>query len=262
MHISELWIYPIKSLGGISLSESKALSNGLQYDREWMLVDDEGVFLTQREYANLARIKVAITEDESVHCSFDKYDIIFKKNQYLDEISPGAIWKSKVKIQEVDTQVSEWFSDMLTQNVRLVRMAKDTDRKRYAHKINENFTTLFADGYPYLMLSQSAVTLLNEKLKTPVKADRFRANIIIDDCTAHAEDEFTKFSIGDVEFTNAKPCVRCILINTDQQSGARGREPLATLATYRNKSNKILFGVNLLAQNEGMIRVGDGLDLS
>lgn len=258
MYVAEIWIYPIKSLKGISLTKSQASLDGLKYDRQWMLVDEDGKFVSQRTFPKMSQIKVQIEDGGYIECHADQFGSIrFHESEYLPEVYSGSIWKSDVKIQEVNLDVSNWFSKVLEQNVRLVKMGENTKRKRYSHKLNENFTTIFADGYPFLFLSKASVDFLNNKLTEPVLADRFRANIILDDCEAHAEDNLSDFKIGTVSFRNAKPCVRCTLINTDQETAERGKEPLATLSTYRNQQkNKVIFGMNVLAQTEGEIKVG------
>lgn len=256
MKVASLHIYPIKSLGGISLRQSHATYNGLQYDRQWMLVDEEGAFVTQRKHPKMALFDVSIKEDR-IHCTYNDNDISFEVNETLTDVNAGSIWQSKVKLQEVNQAVSQWFSDALSINVRLVKMASGFERKRYSHKLASPFTTLFADGYPYLILSRASLQGLNGKLENPVNIDRFRANIVIDSCGVHEEDQLPAVKIGEAKFAIAKPCARCILINTNQQTAERLKEPLATLSTYRKVGSKVNFGVNALVTKEGVICVGD-----
>ncbi len=115
----------------------------------------------------------------------------------------------------------------------------------------------FADGFPFLLISQASVDELNRRLADPVPADRFRANIVVDGCEAHAEDGWSGLTIGGIEFRVAKPCARCVVVTTDQDDGTRSAEPLRTLATYRTENNKVLFGQNLLHRGAGALSVGD-----
>lgn len=264
MKVAEIWTYPIKSLKGISMTQSMALSNGLAYDRQWMLVDEDGKFVSQRTFPLMAKIAVNISDDGFIVCSTDDGRKIQYHTSAGDSmpVFGGTVWSSTVQLQEVDPKVSAWFSDVLQMPLRLVKMATGKDRKRYSRNLKQPFTTLFADGYPFLILSKESVTHLNTKLSNPVQADRFRANIVVEDCEPHAEDALTDFKIGSVAFRNAKPCVRCILINTNQQTADRGKEPLHTLSEYRKlQKNGVIFGMNVLAISEGMIQVGDDVSL-
>ena len=115
----------------------------------------------------------------------------------------------------------------------------------------------FADGYPCLLIGQSSLDGLNEKLADPIRMDRFRPNFVFTGGEPHIEDSFKTFHIGQVLFSAVKPCARCVLITIDQQTGEKGQEPLRTLASYRTVGKKIMFGQNLLHQQLGIIRVGD-----
>ncbi|HEY6142894.1 MAG TPA: MOSC domain-containing protein, partial [Flavobacterium sp.] len=116
-----------------------------------------------------------------------------------------------------------------------------------------------ADGYPYLLIGSESLDHLNEKLKEKITIQRFRPNIVISSVVAHEEDAFDTFQIGNVKFQNAKPCGRCIMVNTNPKTGIVLKEPLKTLSTYRNIDNLVFFGTNILCLNEGIIAVGDTL---
>jgi uncharacterized protein YcbX len=115
----------------------------------------------------------------------------------------------------------------------------------------------FADGFPFLLVSQDSVNELNRRLTDEIPADRFRANIVIEGCSPHAEDGWSSIRIGSVNFRVAKPCARCVVVTTDQLDGGRSAEPLRTLAGYRRVDGKILFGQNLIHLGGGTLRVGD-----
>ncbi|WP_431292514.1 MOSC domain-containing protein [Pedobacter sp. P26] len=129
---------------------------------------------------------------------------------------------------------------------------------RYA---SNNEVVSFADGYPCLLIGQSSLDGLNEKLQSSIKMDRFRPNFVFTGGTPHIEDRFNTFYIGETLFSAVKPCSRCVLITIDQQTGEKGQEPLRTLAGYRTINKKILFGQNLLHQSSGIISVGDELKI-
>ncbi|WP_344848844.1 MOSC domain-containing protein [Pedobacter jeongneungensis] len=259
--LSELHIYPIKSLGGISLEKARLEEKGLQYDRRWMLVDEEGTFITQRKYFELALLAVSISDNRLIisHKIQTNQSISFDLEEDNGTQIPVVIWNDTTAGVEVNTEVSNWFSDFLKFKVKLVKMPVAEKRMvdpRYA--LNDEVVS-FADGYPCLLIGQSSLNGLNEKLQKPIRMDRFRPNFVFTGGTPHIEDQFDTFSIGGTLFSAVKPCARCVLITIDQQTGEKGQEPLRTLASYRTINKKILFGQNLLHQHSGIISIGDEL---
>lgn len=260
-YLSEINIYPIKSLGGISLKEAKIEEKGLQYDRRWMLVDEEGTFISQRKHFELALLQVCITENILTvsHKKNSNQTISFSLDEEMDESISVTVWDDNLSGLEVNTKVSDWFSEFLKMKVRLVKMPLADKRlvdQRYA--LN-NEVVSFADGYPCLIIGQSSLDGLNEKLGEPIRMDRFRPNFVFTGGTPHIEDNFVTFYLGDTLFSAVKPCARCVLITVDQQTGAKGQEPLRTLAGYRTVGKKILFGQNLIHSGSAIIRIGEEL---
>lgn len=259
--LSGLFIYPIKSLGGISLNQARLEEKGLQFDRRWMLVDEEGTFITQRKYFDLAMLTVNIVDGRLViwHKTQPDQNISFLLDEDNGKSFPVVIWNDTATAVEVNETVSEWFSDFLKFKVRLVKMPVAEKRMVDPRYASNDEVVSFADGYPCLLIGQSALDGLNEKLENPVKMDRFRPNFVFTGGIPHIEDGFKTFYIGETLFSAVKPCARCVLITIDQQTGEKGQEPLRTLAGYRTAGKKILFGQNLLHQHLGTICVGDEL---
>lgn len=260
-YLSEINIYPIKSLGGISLNEAEIEDKGLQHDRRWMLIDEEGTFITQRKHFELALLQVDIAENIMTvsHKKNLNHAISFSIDEETGESISVTVWDDRSTGFEVNTKVSNWFSEFLKMKVRLVKMASADRRlvdQRYA---SNNETVSFADGYPCLLIGQSSLNGLNEKLSMPIRMDRFRPNFVFTGGIPHVEDNFSTFFLGDVLFSAVKPCARCVLITIDQQNGLKGQEPLRTLAGYRTAGKKILFGQNLIHKGSGIIRLGDEL---
>lgn len=255
--ITGLYIYPIKSLGGISVSSSICELEGLQYDRRWMLVDQNGQFLTQRENAELALFSCAL-EEKKLIVKYKTKTITIPFG-HTNEIKNVKVWSSNLKANEVSHEASQWFSALLKQETYLVKMTDIS--KRHKILLTKPFSTYvsFADGYPYLILSEGSMKTLNEKLSTPLPADRFRANILVDSSQAHIEDSWRNFQLGTAELKVIKPCARCVVTTIDQKTGQKGKEPLKTLASYRQKDNKIYFGANAIMIKSGIINVGDQL---
>lgn len=255
--IKELWIYPIKSLGGIQVMSANAMVEGFQYDRRWMLVDTDGKFITQREHHILATYTCEMDED-SIIVKNRNASITIPLDQQQDNIVSVKVWSSELDTHEVDSKISNWFSEQLSQDVRLVRMTDISHREKVIKK--EPYTTQvsLADGYPYLIVGEQSMRTLNEKLDDPVSHIRFRANIIISSEVAHEEDALDSIKVGQAELKVIKPCARCVVITIDKE-GQAGKEPTKTLASYRKDGNKINFGANTICIEEGMIRVGDSL---
>jgi len=259
LYLSELHIYPIKSLGGISLQQSEITETGLKYDRKWMLIDDEGTFVTQRKHFELAMLQVKI-DAETLSVSHKKdpaISISFSLEENTGITIPVRIWDDESTGLEVSKEVNRWFSDFMQMPVRLVQMPAEARRLVDPRYAEENEIVSFADGYPCLLISQASLNGLNDKLKDPVRMDRFRPNFVFTGGEAHIEDTFGSFYLGDVLFSAVKPCARCVLTTIDQQTGEKGHEPLKTLAGYRTINKKVMFGQNLIHQGNGTIRIGD-----
>lgn len=263
MHLSEINIYPIKSLGGIALAESVVERRGLQYDRRWMLVDGLNRFITQREFPLMASISVAVTADA----------LIAKHggSAITMPLRPGSrkafvqIWDSQVEALEYGDDVNRWFTEAIGTKCRLIAMpesAKRTVDSKYALRRDED-TVSFADGYPYLLTNEASLANLNSRLETPVPMNRFRPNLVVSGAEPYAEDSWSMIRIGGTTFHLVKPCVRCVITTIDQTRGeSSGKEPLRTLAAYRSVGGKVMFGQNLIAENPGnVIRIGDVVDI-
>lgn len=260
--VSEIWIYPIKSLGGIRLSEVAVEERGLQYDRRWMLVDESGKFVTQRNHGRLTFFEVSLRAH-----GLEISDRLDKAGQGLRvPFVPATtvevevtVWDSRVTARMVSAEANGWFSEKLGFPVRLVHMGERSHRKvdeRYASNGEE---VSFADGYPILLISQASLDNLNERLAVPVKMHRFRPNLVISGTAPFEEDSWREIRAGTAEMRIVKPCSRCVMVTIDPDTGEKSPEPLKTLVTFRQEGNEVLFGQNVLVRTEGGIRVGDQL---
>jgi uncharacterized protein len=262
--LTEIHIYPVKSLGGISLEVAKVEARGLALDRQWLLINSENMFLTQREIPPMALIKVRLEEDSLVFFHQDYPNESFKMSiqEHGKEDIRVGIWNDDCWANIVSAEANEWFSDALGMDCRLVKMADHEQRLVDTHYASNQEVVSFADGYPYLIIGQSSLDDLNSRLPNAVAMKRFRPNFVFAGGIPYEEDSWKKFSIGKVDFFGVKPCGRCILTTVNPDKGEiDSKEPLRTLTTYRNKNNKILFGQNLLPSNFGEIRVGDTIQV-
>ncbi|MEO6316313.1 MAG: MOSC N-terminal beta barrel domain-containing protein [Chitinophagaceae bacterium] len=261
--VSHLYIYPVKSLGGISVSAGNVTSRGLEYDRRMMLTDHNNQFITQRELPQLALLQPAFVDGGiTVRLKKNPADTLFIpfKPDTTENVAV-KVWDDPCTATVYGSCINEWFSRVLGLQCRLVMMPDDSKRyvdKRYAHN---NEITSFADDYPLLLIGQASLDDLNARLAEPIPMDRFRPNIVFTGGGPFIEDEMKKFTINTIEFAVVKPCRRCVITTIDQEEGSKSNEPLKTLATYRMKNNKVLFGQNLLHNGHGTIRVGDRIDV-
>lgn len=264
MHLSEINIFPIKSLKGISLEKALVEDRGLQFDRRWMLIDEKNQFLTQREFPQLATIQVKIY-DKSLIVSAKDNTLKVPFGATVDKTASAKVWSSSVKSKVYNDEINQWFSDILELNCKLVVMPEEAQRKVEPFYAVRKYvdTVSFADAYPFLLIGESSLNDLNERLEKSVPMNRFRPNLVISDSDAFAEDTWNKIKIGETVFHVVKPCARCVMTTVEQSTGERsGKEPLKTLAKYRTKNSKVLFGQNLIAEKPGkFIQVGDKVEI-
>jgi uncharacterized protein YcbX len=258
--ISELLIYPVKSLGGISVKSAVLTDRGFEYDRRFMLIDSHNRFVTQREFPELAFFKTAILGNQlSITDKRDGSSVAVNLIVVEGEQIGVQIWDDCCQAILLDSTVADWFSARLSQPVRLVYMPDDSQRPVDPAYAAKGELTSFSDGYPVLIIGAESLKNLNARLENPIPMDRFRPNIVFSGGYPHIEDTFMTFKAGDVQLQAVKPCARCVMTTTDQETGQRTAEPLKTLSKYRSQHNKIYFGQNLLASKTGEVRLGDHL---
>jgi uncharacterized protein YcbX len=267
MRLSEINVYPIKSLGGISLKNAVIENRGLQYDRRWMLINEKNKFLTQREFPKMATISVQISE-KGLQVSSDGQTLLIPFGVDTNETASVKIWSSRCRANVYGNQTNEWFQDVLQTDCRLVRMHDESRRKvNYFYAVHKDDAVSFADAYPFLIIGENSLADLNSRLEKPVSMNRFRPNFVVSGAEPFAEDNWKKIKIGKCEFHVVKPCARCVITTIDQEKGIKqGVEPLKTLASFRiptrSVKRKILFGQNLIAENTGeTLNVGDKIEV-
>ncbi|MDX1909267.1 MAG: MOSC domain-containing protein [Bacteroidia bacterium] len=263
MYLREIWVYPVKSLGGISLSHAAVTLRGLQHDRRWLITDPDGMFMTQRRTPRMTLLQPEILPDRLL-ISHRHHDIPPLEVPFVPEDNTPVevkIWNDTVTASRVGAWADAWLTEQLQTPCQLVYMSDECLRPvdpRYA--IGADHVS-FADGYPFLILGQAALDQLNARMDAPVPINRFRPNFVFSGGEPHAEDTWREFRIGGHPFVGVKPCVRCEVPAIDQETGVSGKEPLRTLATYRNIDHKIFFGMNLLTPMPGTVAVGDKIEI-
>ncbi len=266
LRLSQINIFPVKSLDGYTVEFATIEQRGLRYDRRWMLTDPHGMFLTLRNTPRMALLK-AVIEAENL--------VVFEKNRpenrrQIPVEAKGIartvqIWDDTCIGEQLDDALDAWLSEQLGKPCHLIKMP-DTTRRKTDDRYNPTGEDMvsFADGYPMLTLGENALADLNQRLATPVSMRRFRANFIFSGGEAFEEDTWAYFKIGDVAFKGVKRCARCVLITRDPDTGERSKEPLQTLETYRKVNHKTYVGMNTVWDNSvwlkkmfPIVKVGD-----
>ncbi len=259
--LAKIMIYPIKSLRGIDVTQAVVESRGLQHDRRWMVVDAEGAFVTQRKHPHMALVDVGFEPEgaKTMTLSAPGQESItfpcFPEAQAPEH--QVQIWRSECRALDMGEEPARWLSEWMKQPCRLVYMPSSTRRD-----INPLYATgegivSFADGYPCLVISQASLDDLNQRLEQAISMKRFRPTFVVEGAEPFAEDEWCDVQIGHVLMKGVKGCDRCHMITIDPATGQKGKEPSATLSTYRKRDGKIWFGQNLIPLHCGTVSVGD-----
>ena len=258
--VSALYVYPIKSARGVRVAEAEVEGRGLEGDRRWMLVDANGRFLSQRTHPRLARVDVRLTPEGLEVEAPGQGRLSIATPRTSGRTVRVQIWEDALDVRAAAPEAHAWFSEWLGMGVRLVYQPPDVRRAVDARYGAAGDHVSLADGYPLLLTTEASLADLNARLAVPVPMDRFRPNVVVAGTDAFAEDGWQAVQIGPVRFRVAKPCKRCVVITVDQTTGARqSKEPLRTLAYYRQRDGGVYFGQNLIPDGRGELREGDGV---
>ena len=263
LEVVALHVYPVKSMGGVSVPSFRMTDRGPEHDRRFMLVDETGRFLSQREHPSMALFKTSIAgaQLEVRHASDPDRRVMLALRPESGEERRVQVWDDECVAWRVSEQADGWFSGILGRECMLVYMPDHSLRPVDPDYALDSEVTSFSDGYPVLIIGESSLADLNGRLSVPVGMDRFRPNIVFRGGEPFSEDGFRRIRIGGLEFFGVKPCARCVVTTIDQSTAVAGKEPLATLSTYRSRGNKVNFGMNLLHRGQGVVRVGDTIRL-
>jgi uncharacterized protein len=270
--VARLFVYPVKSCAGVELREALLTETGLDLDRAWMVVDESGEFVSQRELPRMALIRPQLKLSEVVlrapgmlalHLAIDT----------VEEAVRVRVWDDEVPAYDMGAVAAQWFSDFLGRKLRLVRF--DPDFRRLSNKDwtqGAEALNQFSDGYPLLLASTGSLELLNQKLsgqgKAAVGIERFRPNIVLEGLDAHDEDRLEVLRIeaddGEVRLRPVKPCSRCPIPNIDPATAQSDPVVTDTLQGYRRNDRlggAVTFGMNAIVV-EGIdrtLRVGQAV---
>ncbi len=269
MKVSQLYYYPVKSCSGISLRSANIGRMGIRFDRQWMVVDENGMFVAQRGdgphgigIKAMCLIETSI-QGESLCLTAPKMPMIEMPVSGMENESGNTkavnvrIWKNDCVAVDQGNEAAEWFTEFLSRErrgkYRLVRMADNGVRKAK----HGGGDLAFADGNAFLIISQSSLDDLNARMPEPLPMNRFRPNIVITGSLSYDEDRMVRIRIGGIEFMGAKLCVRCPITTINQFNAERGKEPLTTLSKYRRTEKGVVFGKYFNHSGNGTISLGD-----
>ncbi|HUJ39157.1 MAG TPA: MOSC N-terminal beta barrel domain-containing protein [Candidatus Acidoferrales bacterium] len=258
MHISELYIYPLKSARGIPLREMPLADRGPAGDRRWMLIDERGVMLSQRDLPRMALIAV---KNGAGHLSCSAPGMSPLRVPIPAAASASRItarvWDDDVDVQLAADSAHSWFSQFLGASCRLVHQPDDAFRQANRIYAAKGVGVSLADGFPLLLINQASLDDLNRRLERPVEMRRFRPNLVVVGAEPFAEDTWRTIRAGDLDLHLVKPCARCSIPAVDPDTGEMGKEPTRTLATFRRRNSDVFFGSNVVAPSSGTLRIGD-----
>jgi uncharacterized protein YcbX len=256
-YLSQLFVYPVKSCAGIRVEQWPVVETGLLYDRKWMLIDANQQFLSQRTLPKMALIQPTLTAESVILSAPGMSNIQFPLNSENGETIASQVWHDTCRARVVSAEVDAWVSEFLQTPCRLVYQPLEAIRavdSQYAHASDQ---VSFADGFPFLILSESSLNALNQKANLDLTMARFRPNLVIADCEAYAEDSWRGIRIGEIDFRLPKPCSRCAVPGIDPHTAQSSKAPLQALNQFRRWQGKIYFGQNALHDQLGTLQVGD-----
>ncbi|WP_395740627.1 MOSC domain-containing protein [Prosthecobacter sp.] len=271
MRIHSLHLYPVKSLRGCDVTSVEVDALGFAGDRRFLVVDEQGCFLTQRTIPAMATVSTALTEKSLTLSAEGRGSVsVSRAGDPHAMLLPVSVWSaSGLLAEDCGDEIADWLTQVLAVRCRLVRIGGRFRRPVTKAAAHAGDLVSFADAAPLLIVSISSLEELNRRIianhREPVPMDRFRPNLVIEGShTPFAEEEWAALSIGGVRLRTAGPSERCIMTTTDQHSGRRGVEPLRTLATFRRVADgsAVCFGVNFIQESKsGRLNVGDAVEL-
>jgi len=267
--VSNLVVYPVKSMAGVELSQAELIDTGFRFDRSWMVIDDNDRFLTQRQHPEMALVRAEPVTGDTGQPGLvltvpgeAPVSVPLVRDDDRDRVIPVDIWGETVDAVDQGPEAAKILTRYLDRPARLVFLAEHAPRHLGpSYPAPPGIHVGFADSAPLHLLSEASFRDLNGRLDTPVRIDRFRANIIVSGTDAFAEDSWRRVRVGDVELLIVKDCIRCQVINVDQQTGEKEIDPLETLGSYRSGPIGPRFGRKVVHDRRGMIRVGDRVEV-
>lgn len=257
--LAALYHYPLKSGRARPLIASPLSPSGLAFDRHWMVADRTGNFLTGREHPKLVLIEATATSDGlSLHAP--GMPPLHVANTAFSGQQETAVWRTEFAARNGASHADAWLSEYLQLPTQLLWIGEQSPRRV---KDEAGIPLAFADGYPLLIISQGSLDVLNGHIGRKLPMLRFRPNLVISGCEPHAEDNWQRIRIGELEIELVKPCTRCVFTTIDPNTALKDAEkqPLKALAQTRRAGNEVIFGMNALCRSSGQLQVGMDVEI-
>ena len=263
MRLAEIRLYPIKSCTGISVASAELKPRGFAGDRRYMLVDERGRFLTQREHPRMALIRVRESTGGWAVDAPGQATLELPERLNTGPQRAVTVWRDELQLTEAGPAVNRWFSAALGLPCGLVNMTERHRRGLRAGRGRDTDQVSLADGAPVLLTATASLAQLNQRLPGPVRMVNFRPNLVAATTKPFEEDRWRQIRVGAVEFDVAWACTRCILTTIDPDSARKDSEgePIRTLKTFRRGPEGVMFGQNLIPRRLGTVSVGDPIDI-
>jgi uncharacterized protein len=261
--------FPVKSCRGEPMPRAVVEPWGLAGDRRWMIVDDDGLLITAREYPQLVLVRPELHADGGLELTSPELPDLHVDVPGPGRLLPVRVWSHELEATPADDEAHAWFSKIVGKPARLVYLDDPTRRHPNPRFAQPTDTVTFADGYPLLLTTTASLDALNDLIAAGPRADegplpmtRFRPSVVVHGSAAWAEDGWRRVRIGDAQFRAVKGCDRCVLTLVDPDTARIGREPLRTLAKHRRWDGVTWFGMNLIPDTPGAtIQVGDEVEI-
>ncbi|MDH5424863.1 MAG: MOSC domain-containing protein [Gammaproteobacteria bacterium] len=259
MKVSELYIHPLKSAAAVAVTKAAIDAFGFEHDRRWMLVDEKGEFLSQRQFPRMCLINAAVqaTGLRITRPGAEPIDVLANKHA----VTRVKVWGDVCQAHDCGDRAANYFSEFLQTPCRLVFFPDDEVRQVDLNFAKKGDITGFSDGFPLLVITQASLDDLNSRLRQPVAMSRFRPNIVISGSDSFAEDSWECIRVGGITLRVVKPCSRCSIPSVDPVTAKRSAEPVKTLRTYRMQDSKVYFGQNVIADSTGCLQVGMDVEI-
>ncbi|MBJ3815283.1 MOSC domain-containing protein [Shimwellia pseudoproteus] len=260
--LSRLYIHPVKSMRGLRISHGLADLSGLAQDRIFMITETDGTFITARQYPQMVLFTPSLLPDGLHLTAPDASTAHIRYDDFLSVQSPTEVWGNHFSALIAPAPINSWLSGFFPREVQLRWLSPQLSRRVKNHQA---VPLSFADGFPYLLTSESSLRDLQQRCPASVSMTQFRPNLVVAGAPAWAEDSWKVIRVGGVTFDVVKPCSRCIFTTISPEQGRKhpSAEPLATLQQFRTAQDNgdVDFGQNLIARHSGVIREGDDVEV-
>jgi uncharacterized protein YcbX len=260
--IKSIYNYPVKSLGGNNLESVVVEKRGLKNDRRFMFIDSNNNFVTARTHHKLGGISVQQNSNDLIFYNNFNNSSVYQPIEISSNKIKVSIWGTATLCHLIiNNTVDKWISTFVGEPIRLVYMADDDIRVVNPKYGKTGEIVSFADGFPILITNTQSLDDLNNRLQIPVPMTRFRPNLVIEGNLPWEEDHWKKIKIGEVVIRIVKPCARCVVTTINPETGEMNKEPIHTLSLFRKENNNVLFGMNAIAEQFGLINEGDDIEI-